>query len=82
MKYVVLFVGTPYMDGNYMSVEAMYKALHSHRDRFPNLRGEWAQVSPDFVLSDDIFWVNHKKALEVANLLGAADGRTPRWLIS
>ena len=67
MKYVILFIGTPYMDGNYTNMEAMYEALDRHRQRFPNLRIEWAQVSPNFVLSDDIFWADHKETLKAEN---------------
>jgi len=69
MKYVVLFIGTPYMDGMYQSIEIVYEVLERHRRRFPNLRVEWAQVSPNFVLPDDVFWANHKETLKAESIV-------------
>ena len=64
VSYVILFTGTPLMDGKYTHIEAAYDAKERFIRRFPKLRFDIAQVGDKFDLSDDIFWANYKERLE------------------
>ena len=63
MSYVILFTGTPLMDGKYTHIEAAYDAKERFVRRFPKLRFDIAQVSDKFNLHDDIFWGNYQERL-------------------
>ena len=64
-RYVVLFVGTPYMDGKYHSVESAYMVKEAIQKKYPYLRLEIAKVSAKFLVTDDIFWARHQQELEL-----------------
>jgi len=64
MSYVILFTGTPLMDGKYTHIEAAYDAKERFVRRFPKLRFDIVQVDDRFNLSYDIFWANYKARLE------------------
>ena len=36
-KYDILFLGTPYIDGHYDSVQDAYEAKETHTKNFPNI---------------------------------------------
>jgi len=76
--YAILFTGTRFIDGVYMSHSLAYACAESLRGRFPNLRVDLIQVSEGFNISDDIFWVNHLEELEELNRAG--DRRAKRTL--
>ena len=76
--YAILFTGTRFIDGVYMSHSLAYACAESLRGQFPNLRVDLIQVSEGFNLSDDIFWVNHLEELESLNSEG--DERAKRTL--
>ena len=76
--YAILFTGTRFLDGVYMSHSLAYACAESLRGQFPNLRVDLIQVSEGFNLSDDIFWVNHLEELEELNRAG--DRRAKRTL--
>jgi hypothetical protein len=76
--YAILFTGTRFIDGVYMSHSLAYACAESLRGQFPNLRVDLIQVSEGFNLSDDIFWVNHLEELEELNRAG--DRRAKRTL--
>jgi hypothetical protein len=65
--WVVLFIGTPFMDGRYRDKEDALGVAEAMKERYPRLRFEVAQVRGDFLVSDDIFWANHFDELEVLN---------------
>lgn len=69
--WVVLFIGTPFMDGRYTKKDSAMQVKEHMEERYPGLRFEVAQVGGDFLVSDDIFWANHYEEL---NLLSS--GRT------
>jgi len=76
--HAILFTGTHFMDGVYSEVSLAYKCAESLRERFPHLQVDLIQVSEDFQISDDMFWVNHLEELEELNSEG--DGRAKRIL--
>ena len=76
--YAILFTGTRFMDGTYSEVSLAYECAESLRGRFPHLQVDLIQVSEDFQISDDMFWVNHLEELEELNSEG--DGRAKRIL--
>jgi len=78
LKHAILFTGTRFMDGLYSEVTLAYKCAESLRERFPHLQVDLIQVSEDFQLSDDMFWLNHLEELEELNSQG--DGPTKRTL--
>ena len=76
--YAILFTGTRFMDGIYSEVSLAYKCAESLREQFPHLQVDLIQVSEDFQISDDMFWVNHLEELEELNSEG--DGLAKRIL--
>ena len=65
--WVVLFLGTPYMDGRYTEKDSAMQVKEHMEERYPRLRFEVAQVRGDFLVSDDIFWADHQEEIEAAN---------------
>lgn len=65
--WVVLFLGTPYMDGRYTEKDFAMRVKERMEERYPRLRFEVAQVRGDFLVSDDIFWADHQEEIEAAN---------------
>ena len=63
--WVVLFIGTPFMDGRYRNKEHAVQVKDRMKGRYPNLRFEVAQVGGKFLVSDDIFWANHYEELDL-----------------
>lgn len=59
MNYVILVIGTPYMDGGYTTIESAYSVKELLREDYPHLRLEIVQMSERFYISDDIFLGNH-----------------------
>ena len=57
--WVVLFIGTPFMDGRYTKEEDAIQVKEHMEERYPRLRFEVVQVRGDFLVSDDIFWADH-----------------------
>ena len=65
--WVVLFIGTPFMDGRYTEKDSAMQGKEHMEERYPRLRFEVAQVRGDFLVSDDIFWADHQEEIEAAN---------------
>ena len=65
--WVVLFIGTPYMDGRYRKKDSAMQVKEHMEERYPRLRFEVAQVRGDFLVSDDIFWADHQDEIEQAS---------------
>jgi len=76
--YAILFTGTRFIDGVYMSHSLAYSCAESLRRQFPNLRVDLIQVGEGFRMSDDIFWANNLEELEILNSEG--DERAKRTL--
>ena len=69
-KYAILFTGTRFIDGVYMSHSLAYACAESFRERFPNLRVDIIQVGEGFRMSDDIFWASNLGELKRLNSKG------------
>ena len=65
--WVVLFIGTRFMDGRYTEKDSAMQVKEHMEERYPRLRFEVAQVRGDFLVSDDIFWADHQEEIEAAN---------------
>ena len=65
--WIVLFVGTPFMDGVYTEEEFAVQIKEHMEEKYPSLRFEVADVPADFRFSDDIFWANHQDEIDVLN---------------
>ena len=62
--YVVLFVGTPYMDGRYTNEEDAHEIADHMESRYPHIRFEVVEIRGDFRVTDDIFWARHQDEIE------------------
>ena len=65
--WVVLFIGTRFMDGRYTEKDSAMQVKEHMEERYPRLRFEVAQVRGAFLVSDDIFWADHQEEIEAAN---------------
>ena len=64
MNYVILVIGTPFMDGMYTTIESAYEAKESLRKDFPHTRFEIVEVSERFYITDDIFLAHNRHEVE------------------
>ena len=62
--YLVLFVGTPYMDGRYRQEETAHEVKERMESRYPHICIEVVEVRGDVRVTDDIFWANHQDKIE------------------
>ena len=62
--YLVLFVGTPYMDGRYSIEEDAHEVKEHMESRYPHIRFEVVEVRGDFRVTDDIFWSRNMEEIE------------------
>jgi len=67
MSYLVLFIGTPFIDGKFTNIGSAYGAMERHKERFPHLRIELVQGSGKFKVTDNLFWANHKEKITKAD---------------
>ena len=59
MNYVILVIGTPYMDGMYKTIESADEVKELLKHDYPHSRLEIVKVFDGFVITDDIFLGNH-----------------------
>lgn len=69
MGYLVLFLGTPYMDGAYPHMLRAIAAREHLRKLYPEIKIEIVRAIDGFIIFDEIFWADHKKELEAFNKL-------------
>ena len=62
--YLVLFVGTPYMDGRYSIEEDAHEVKEHMESSYPHIRIEVVEVRGDFRVTDDIFWSRNMEEIE------------------
>ena len=62
--YLVLFIGTPYMDGRYRFEKTAHEVKERMESRYPHIRFEVVEVSGDFRVTDDVFWANHYEEIK------------------
>ena len=65
--WVVLFIGTPFMDGRYRKEEDAIQVKEHMEEKYPRLRFEVVQVRGEFLVSDDIFWADHQDEIQREN---------------
>ena len=66
-KYDILFLGTPYIDGHYDSVQDAYEAKETHIKNFPNIDLAIVKTINEIRLGKDLFWIPNKSELEAFN---------------
>ncbi len=55
--YIILFLGTRYVDGTYTNKEAAEEVMEYFAvEKFPNLHFKLEEAPKGFVVTDDIFW--------------------------
>ncbi len=58
--YIILFLGTRYVDGTYTNKEAAEEVMEYFAvEKFPNLHFKLEEAPKGFVVTDDIFWSRH-----------------------
>ena len=65
--WVVLFIGTRFIDGRYRKEEDAIQVKEHMEEKYPRLRFEVVQVRGDFLVSDDIFWADHQDEIQREN---------------
>tara|TARA_X000001388_G_scaffold57418_1_gene42666 strand:- start:310 stop:552 length:243 start_codon:yes stop_codon:yes gene_type:complete len=66
-KYDILFLGTPYIDGHYDSVQDAYEAKETHTKNFPNIDLAIVKTIHEIRLGKGIFWIPNKGEIEAFN---------------
>tara|TARA_R110001599_G_scaffold195057_2_gene391341 strand:- start:54 stop:296 length:243 start_codon:yes stop_codon:yes gene_type:complete len=66
-KYNVLFLGTPYIDGHYDSVQDAYSAKEIHLKKFPNIEFAIVKTIHEVKLGKNIFWIPNKNNIQAFN---------------
>ena len=70
-RYIILFLGTHYVDGMYTNKEMAEGVMEYFADeKFPNLQFKLEEAPKSFVVTDDIFWSRHHDSIvELDHLL-------------
>ena len=66
-KNDILFLGTPFIDGHYDSVQDAYEAKETHVKNFPNIDLAIVKTIHDITLGKNVFWIPNKSELEAFN---------------
>ena len=66
-KYDILFLGTPFIDGHYDSVQDAYEAKETHIKNFPNIDLAIVKTIHEIRLGKNIFWIPNKAEIESFN---------------
>ena len=62
--YIILFLGTRYVDGTYINKETAEEVMEYFADeKFPNLQFKLEEAPKGFVVTDDIFWSRHHASI-------------------
>jgi hypothetical protein len=63
-RYIILFLGTHYVDGMYTNKEMAEGVMEYFADeKFPNLQFKLEEAPKGFVVTDDIFWSRHHDSI-------------------
>ena len=71
-KYDILFLGTPFIDGHYDSIQDAYSAKESHIGKFPNIEFAIVKTIHEIKLGKNVFWIPNKDEIKAFN-----SSRTP-----
>lgn len=66
-KYDILFLGTPFIDGHYDSIQDAYSAKESHIGKFPNIEFAIVKTIHEIKLGKNIFWIPNKDKIQAFN---------------
>ena len=66
-KYDILFLGTPYIDGHYDSIQDAYEAKETHIKNFPNIELAIVKTIHEIMLGKNVFWIPNKEELKAFN---------------
>ena len=66
-KYDILFLGTPFIDGHYDSIQDAYSAKESHIGKFPNIGFAIVKTIHEIKLGKNIFWIPNKDKIQAFN---------------
>jgi hypothetical protein len=62
--YIILFLGTRYVDGTYINKETAEEVMEYFADeKFPNLQFKLEEAPKGFVVTDDVFWSRHHDSI-------------------
>ena len=67
MGYLVLLVGTPYMDGFYARESDALGVKKTFERDYKGIQVEVVSTENGFVIGDDIFWARNIETLEAIN---------------
>jgi|TARA_R110000868_G_scaffold381333_1_gene647719 hypothetical protein len=67
MNYMIIFFGTPYLDGTYSEKSGAIHSMEGLREMYPGIRIEVAQVDNFVRINDEFFWYENKDELEEIN---------------
>ena len=71
-KYEILFLGTPFIDWHYDSVQDAYEAKETHVKNFPNIDLAIVKTIHEIRLGKNVFWIPNKDEIKAFN-----SSRTP-----
>ena len=73
-RYIILFLGTHYVDGMYPNKEMAEGVMeHFANEKFPNLQFKLEKAPKSFTVTDDIFWSRHYDIIvKLDRLLGSS----------
>ena len=67
MNYMIIFFGTPYLDGTYSEKSGAIHSMEGLREMYPGIRIEVAQVDNFVRITDEFFWSENRDELEEIN---------------
>ena len=63
-RYIILFLGTRYVDGIYTDKEMAEGVMeYFANEKFPNLQFTLGEAPKGFAVTDDIFWSRHHDSI-------------------
>jgi hypothetical protein len=66
-KYDILFLGTPFIDGHYDSIQDAYSAKETHIKNFPSINLAIVKTIHEIKLGKNIFWIPNKDKIQAFN---------------
>lgn len=67
MGYLVLLVGTPFMDGRYAHEEDALGAAEVFKEKYKGIDPLVVSSKESLIIGDDIFWNRNTETLEAIN---------------
>ena len=67
MSYLVLLLGTPYMDGKYFDKEDAIEAAESFEEDYKGIKAQVVSCKDNLIITDEIFWRTNRVSIEAIN---------------